>query len=46
MREKNIVDLRNIYEPEAVREAGFGYVAMGRASEKQIDSRQMLANKI
>jgi UDPglucose 6-dehydrogenase len=26
----NIVDLRNIYEPEAIRAAGFNYVSMGR----------------
>jgi UDPglucose 6-dehydrogenase len=30
MKELNIVDLRNVYEPEAVREAGFKYVAVGR----------------
>lgn len=30
MRELNIIDLRNIYEPDTVREAGFKYVAMGR----------------
>jgi len=30
MREPNIVDLRNIYEPEMVRSAGFRYVGMGR----------------
>jgi UDPglucose 6-dehydrogenase len=30
MKELNIIDLRNIYEPEAVREAGFNYVAVGR----------------
>ncbi|HVG20204.1 MAG TPA: UDP-glucose/GDP-mannose dehydrogenase family protein [Blastocatellia bacterium] len=26
----NLVDLRNIYEPEAIRSAGFKYVSMGR----------------
>jgi len=31
MNDLNIIDLRNIYEPEAVKEAGFRYVAMGRA---------------
>ncbi|HEU4386958.1 MAG TPA: UDP binding domain-containing protein, partial [Blastocatellia bacterium] len=30
MREPNIVDLRNIYEPETVRAAGFSYLSMGR----------------
>ncbi|MFY9558167.1 MAG: UDP-glucose/GDP-mannose dehydrogenase family protein [Blastocatellia bacterium] len=30
MRECNIIDLRNLYEPEAVRSAGFNYLAMGR----------------
>jgi UDPglucose 6-dehydrogenase len=30
MREPNIIDLRNIYEPEMVRSAGFRYVGMGR----------------
>lgn len=30
MREPNIIDLRNIYEPEAIRTAGFKYLAMGR----------------
>jgi UDPglucose 6-dehydrogenase len=30
MREPNIVDLRNIYEPETVRSAGFKYLGMGR----------------
>ena len=30
MREPNIIDLRNIYEPEAVRTAGFKYLGMGR----------------
>jgi UDPglucose 6-dehydrogenase len=30
MRELNIVDTRNIYEPKDVREAGFTYVSMGR----------------
>jgi UDPglucose 6-dehydrogenase len=31
MREPNIVDLRNIYEPETMRAAGFKYLGMGRA---------------
>lgn len=30
MREPNIVDLRNIYEPETMRAAGFKYLGMGR----------------
>lgn len=30
MKQPNIIDLRNIYEPEAVRAAGFNYVSMGR----------------
>jgi UDPglucose 6-dehydrogenase len=30
MREPNIVDLRNIYEPETMRSEGFNYVGMGR----------------
>lgn len=31
MREPNIIDLRNVYEPDMVRSAGFRYVGMGRA---------------
>lgn len=31
MRDLNIIDLRNIYEPDTVKEAGFKYVGMGRA---------------
>lgn len=31
MRSANIIDLRNIYEPEAVRSLGFHYVSIGRA---------------
>jgi UDPglucose 6-dehydrogenase len=31
MRAFNIIDLRNIYEPDTIKEAGFKYVAMGRA---------------
>ena len=31
MRELNLVDLRNIYEPDRVKAAGFKYVSMGRA---------------
>ena len=30
MREPNIIDLRNLYEPETMRSAGFRYLAMGR----------------
>lgn len=30
MREPNIIDLRNIYEPDTVRSAGFKYLGMGR----------------
>jgi UDPglucose 6-dehydrogenase len=30
MREPNIIDLRNLYEPETMRNAGFKYLAMGR----------------
>ena len=30
MREPNIVDLRNIYEPETMRSEGFNYLGMGR----------------
>jgi UDPglucose 6-dehydrogenase len=30
MRKANIVDLRNVYEPEMARAAGFGYVSVGR----------------
>jgi len=30
MREPNIIDLRNIYEPETLRAAGFKYLGMGR----------------
>ncbi|HEY3138955.1 MAG TPA: UDP-glucose/GDP-mannose dehydrogenase family protein [Blastocatellia bacterium] len=31
MREANIIDLRNIYEPETIRSAGFNYLGMGRS---------------
>ncbi|HEY6328773.1 MAG TPA: UDP binding domain-containing protein, partial [Blastocatellia bacterium] len=31
MREPNLIDLRNIYEPEAVKAAGFQFVAVGRS---------------
>ncbi len=31
MREPNIIDLRNLYEPETMRSAGFRYLAMGRS---------------
>jgi UDPglucose 6-dehydrogenase len=34
MTEPNIVDLRNVYEPEAVRAAGFKYISVGRGSMK------------
>ena len=30
MRSMNLIDLRNIYEPEAIRASGFNYVALGR----------------
>jgi UDPglucose 6-dehydrogenase len=30
MGDLNLIDLRNIYKPEAVRAAGFNYVSMGR----------------
>jgi UDPglucose 6-dehydrogenase len=30
MREPNIIDLRNLYEPDTMRSAGFNYLAMGR----------------
>jgi hypothetical protein len=30
MRTPKIADLRNIYEPEAMRELGFDYVGVGR----------------
>jgi UDPglucose 6-dehydrogenase len=30
MGDLNLIDLRNIYKPEAVRAAGFKYVSMGR----------------
>jgi len=30
MRQPNIVDLRNIYDPAAVRAAGFSYIGIGR----------------
>jgi UDPglucose 6-dehydrogenase len=33
MREPNIIDLRNIYEPEMIRSAGFKYLGMGRNQE-------------
>lgn len=31
MREPNIIDLRNIYEPDTVRSAGFRYLGVGRS---------------
>ena len=30
MRQANIVDLRNIYQPQAVKGCGFQYISMGR----------------
>lgn len=30
MREPNIIDLRNLYEPDTMRSSGFNYLAMGR----------------
>ncbi len=33
MRQKVVVDLRNVYEPEKMRESGFAYHAMGRAAK-------------
>ncbi len=30
MRALNVIDMRNIYEPKDVREAGFTYISMGR----------------
>jgi UDPglucose 6-dehydrogenase len=30
MREPNLIDLRNIYEPEKVKSAGFKFVSVGR----------------
>lgn len=30
MREANLVDLRNVYEPRHIRDAGFAYVGIGR----------------
>jgi UDPglucose 6-dehydrogenase len=30
MRDPNLIDLRNVYEPESVRSSGFNYVGMGR----------------
>jgi len=30
MREPNLIDLRNIYEPEKVKAAGFRFVSVGR----------------
>lgn len=32
MKEPNIVDLRNIYEPDLIRSAGFNYISVGRNS--------------
>jgi UDPglucose 6-dehydrogenase len=30
MRQANLVDLRNVYEPQHIRDAGFAYVGIGR----------------
>ena len=30
MREPNIIDLRNVYEPDSARRAGFNYIGLGR----------------
>jgi UDPglucose 6-dehydrogenase len=30
MRTANLIDLRNIYEPDAVRNLGFSYLSIGR----------------
>ena len=32
MAGKVLLDLRNVYEPEAMREAGFAYSSVGRSS--------------
>jgi UDPglucose 6-dehydrogenase len=34
MRGKVVVDLRNVFDPIAMREAGFGYFAIGRAQSQ------------
>jgi UDPglucose 6-dehydrogenase len=41
MRERNLADLRNIYDPKTVREAGFTYVSIGRdlAASSEIFAR-------
>jgi UDPglucose 6-dehydrogenase len=33
MRGKVVVDLRNVFDPEAMREAGFAYHGIGRAKQ-------------
>jgi hypothetical protein len=33
-----IVDLRNIYEPEGVRQHGFAYVCVGRVDKGSLNS--------
>ena len=37
MRGKVIVDLRNVFDPIAMREAGFGYFGIGRATSQKAD---------
>jgi len=32
LRQPVVVDLRNVYQPEKMRECGFEYEAMGRAA--------------
>ncbi|HYO64108.1 MAG TPA: hypothetical protein VER08_10795, partial [Pyrinomonadaceae bacterium] len=39
MRSPRIADLRNIYEPGAMRDLGFSYVAVGRRAEPGPDPR-------
>jgi UDPglucose 6-dehydrogenase len=35
MRGKVVVDLRNVFDPDALREAGFSYHGIGRAKQEQ-----------
>jgi UDPglucose 6-dehydrogenase len=35
MKEKRLIDCRNIYNPKDMKEAGFEYVSIGRATVKQ-----------
>jgi UDPglucose 6-dehydrogenase len=37
MRGKVVVDLRNVFDPIAMREAGFNYFAIGRAALPKSD---------